>query len=171
VLTRAHYRYLVLEQCIGGALFNFAFNAAIAWPFFHGFADVPLWGVTSIASDTLSTCFLLPFMTCVVVTRLARREIRRGRFDVPGWRRSAHPILGRLPRNTEMRGLLLGALCLALVAPVALGVFVSLQIQTLPFREFLVFKSTFAGVLGGIFTPVVALASLGDAVAVPAAKG
>lgn len=163
MLTGAHYRYLVLEQCIGGALFNFAFNAAIAWPFFHGLSRVPFWGVTSIASDTITTCFMLPFMTCVVVTRLAIREIRRGRFDVPGWRRSAHPILGRLPANTELRGLVLGVLCLLVVTPVTLGVFVSSKIETLPFRDFLIFKSTFAGVLGGIFTPIVALASLGDA--------
>jgi hypothetical protein len=162
-MTGAHYRYLVLEQCIGGALFNVGFNLAIAWPMFRTLPSVPLWGTMSIAADTLSTCFLLPFMTCVVVTRLAVREIRRGRFDPPGWRRSSHRILGRLPSNTQVRALLLGALGLAFVAPVTLLVFVAMGVTSLPLREFLIFKSASSGVLGGIFTPIVALASLGDA--------
>jgi hypothetical protein len=162
-MTGAHYRYLLLEQCAGGALFNVGFNLAIAWAMFRALPSVPLWGTMSIAADTLSTCFLLPFMTCVIVTRLAVREIRRGRFDAPGWRRSSHRILGRLPTNTQARALLLGILGLAVVAPPTLLVFVALGVTELPLRDFLIFKSTYAGVLGGIFTPIVALASLGDA--------
>lgn len=162
-MNGAHHRYLWLEQGAGGALFNVGFNLAIAWPMFRGISSVPLWGTMSIAGDTVSTCFLLPFMTCLIVTRLAVREIRRGRFDAPSWRRSSHRILGRLPANTEVRALLLGALGLAILSPLTLLVFVALGVTELPLRQYLIFKCAYSGVLGGIFTPIVALASLGDA--------
>lgn len=162
-MTGAHYRYLLLEQGAGGFLVNVAINAAIAWVVFHSLGSVPLWGVTSIALDTVATCFLLPFMTCVIVTRLALREIRRGRFDAPNWRRASSPTLRRLPASTEGRAVFLGGICVAILAPLTIWALVLAGVDALSFQRFLVFKSLFAGILGGALTPIIALAALGDA--------
>jgi len=35
-------------------------------------------------------------------------------------------------------------------------------VEELGFRNFILFKSLFAGLLGGVLTPVIALAALGD---------
>ncbi len=163
LLTGAHYRYLLLEQGAGGTLVNIAINAAIAWPLFHTLEQVPLWGTMSIAGDTISTCFLLPFATCVIVTRLAAREVRRGRFPAPRFRRARSPWLKRLPASTEVRGILLGIVCTATLAPLTILVLALLGIDQLGFHGFLALKSLFAGALGGLLTPVIALAALGDA--------
>jgi hypothetical protein len=161
-MTGAHYRYLLLEQGAGGFLVNVGINLAIAWALFRSLASVPLWGATSIAGDTVATCFLLPFMTCVIVTRMAVREIRRGRFAAPSWRRTSSPTLARLPANTERRALLLGGITVATLAPLTICLLVVIGIDQLSFQNFLVFKSLFAGILGGALTPVIALAALGD---------
>jgi hypothetical protein len=54
-MSPEHRRFLVLEQGIGSALFNFVLNGAIAWLLFRSFERVPLWGQQSIAGDTIGT--------------------------------------------------------------------------------------------------------------------
>src|SRR6266566_2703456 len=71
-VSRAHRRYVFLEQGVGAAGFNFLLNAAIAWLMFRGAEAVPLWGQQSIAGDTIGTSIILPFLTCLIATRLAR---------------------------------------------------------------------------------------------------
>src|SRR5262249_59211424 len=84
-MSPAQQRYLVLEQGVGAAIVNFVFNAGIAALFFYGQTHVPLWGAQCIAGDTLGTTFILPFITCLVVTRIARGQMRGGRPIGLGW--------------------------------------------------------------------------------------
>jgi len=64
-VSPAQRRYLLLEQGVGAAGFNFLLNAAIAWLMFRGADVVPLWGQQSIAGDTIGTSIILPFLTCL----------------------------------------------------------------------------------------------------------
>src|SRR5205823_4376911 len=100
-------RYLLLEQGVGAAVFNFVLNAAIAWAMFRSVDVVPLWGQQSIMGDTIGTCFLLPLLTCLIVTRLVRGHMRAGKVASLGWTRASHPVLGWLPRTTPRRGVAL----------------------------------------------------------------
>jgi hypothetical protein len=162
-MTDVHYRYLWLEQGIGAAIFNVVVSAGIAWLLFRPLDVVPLWGPQSIAGDTIATCFFLPFLTCLIVTRLAHREVRRGRLPAPRWRRTSHPVLRRLPAGTGRRAVVLGVLGVLLVAPVTIALLDAANIGALGFTGFVSFKALYAGVLGAAVTPVVALAALGDA--------
>src|SRR2546428_6686539 len=119
-MSPAVRRYLLLEQGVGAAVFNFVINAAIAWAMFRSVAVVPLWGQRSIMGDTIGTCFLLPLITCLIATRLARGHVRAGKVASLGWARASHPALGWLPRATARRGVALGLACIALLAPPAL---------------------------------------------------
>ena len=83
-MSPAQRRYLVVEQGVGAAVFNFVLNAVIAWLMFRRQDVVPLWGQQSIAGDTIGTSLLLPLITCLVVTRLARGHVSLRR------RRRAH---------------------------------------------------------------------------------
>src|SRR5262245_37741695 len=87
-MSRGHRRYLLVEQCVGSAVVNFAINAAIAWALFRGLERVPLWGDQSIMGDTVATSVILPFITALIVTPLARREVRTGRLAPLGWTRA-----------------------------------------------------------------------------------
>ena len=162
-ITDAHRSYLLLEQGIGSVVINLVLNAGIAWLLFRGLAVVPLWGDQSIAGDTIATTLILPFLTCLIVTRLAHGEVRKGRFDAPAWRRGSHAVLGRLPGKTLARAVVIAVASVIIFVPPALAAFSILGITELPFRTFLIFKSIYAGILGGLVAPVIALSALGDA--------
>ena len=159
-LTRwssAQRRYLVLEQGLGSIFVNLGLNAAVAWALFRGMSSVPLWGSQSILGDTVATCMLLPLMTAIIVSALTHRAVRMGRLEpLPSARL---PFAGR----PVARGVALGALCVALVAPLAIGGFVAAQTAQLSFGSFVAFKAGFAALLGLPVTPLVAWAALTDA--------
>ena len=90
-MSPAHRRFLVLEQGVGSVVVNLAINGAVAFLMFRGAASVPLWGQQSIAGDTVGTTFLLPFITCLVVTKLARAQVRAGRVAPFARKNSAFP--------------------------------------------------------------------------------
>jgi len=164
-LDLAHRRYLLIEQGIGSAIFNLLLNGAIAWFMTRSLERVPLWGTDlSIAGDTIGTTFMLPFFTCLIVTRLARGQVVRGRLPPVAWRRDSHAALGRLPARTLPRALVLGLATLVAVAPVAVWALTVFEVNDLGVWRFVAFKALFAAVLAAIVTPIVALGALGDTV-------
>src|SRR5260370_7320498 len=69
--TPAQRRYMLLDNGVGPFVINFLINAVIAWLLFRHATHVPLWGQSSIAGDTIATSFLLPLITCLIVTPIA----------------------------------------------------------------------------------------------------
>jgi hypothetical protein len=156
-VSPAHRRFLLLENGLGSAFVNFLINAGIALLLFRHLDVVPLWGTESIAGDTIGTCFFLPFLTGLIVTRLARRRVAAGEIEGSGWTRATHPVLGWLPRRTVRRSLALGGLCAAAVAPAAIATLTILDVRELPLGRFVLAKAVFAAVLAALVTPVIAL--------------
>src|SRR5262249_22322469 len=147
---------------VGAAIVNFVLNAGIAALLFYGQSTVPLWGQQSIAGDTIGTTFFLPLFTCLIVTRIARGQIRGGRPIGLGWTRVTHPVLGWLPIGTFRRGVVFGLLTMALVAPPAVWALTVLDVTILSFRQFVLFKATFAAALAAVVTPVIALWAIAE---------
>ena len=162
-MPRAVRHYLLVEQGVGAAVFNFVLNAAIAGAMFRSVDVVPLWGQQSIMGDTIGTCFLLPFLTCLIATRLARGHVRAGKVAPLGWTRASHPLLGWLPQSTARRGVALGLACIALLAPLAFIALRVLDVAGLSFWRFVVFKGGFAAVAAALVTPLVALWAIAEA--------
>jgi hypothetical protein len=159
-LSSAQRRYLVFEQGLGSIFVNLGLNAGIAWALFGGVGSVPLWGAQSIAGDTIGTCLLLPLLTTLIVSALTHRAIRTGRLDALS--AVSLPLAGR----PLARGVVLSLASVALVAPLAIGGFVLARTPELSFGDFVLFKATFAALLGLPITPLVAWAALADARAV-----
>lgn len=153
----AHLRYVLLEQGLGSAVVNFLLNGAIAWALFRDFAVVPLWGQQSIVGDTFGTTFFLPFLTCLIVTRMARHHMQARQLGGLGWTPASHPALGWLPAGTLRRGLALGLICVVAVAPPAVWALSQLGISGMSLWGFITFKATFAAALAAVVTPVIAL--------------
>lgn len=156
-MNPAHRRYLLMEQGVGAAVVNFLLNALIAAVVFRHYAVVPLWGQQSIAGDTVGTTFVLPLLTCLIVTRLAHRQIRAGTLAQLDWTRTSHPLLGWLPTGTLARAAVLGVVCAVLTAPATVWMLAALDVTAMSFGWFVLFKATFAAALAAIVTPVVAL--------------
>jgi hypothetical protein len=157
-----HVRFLVVEQGIGAALVNFLLNGAIAWLLFRGVEQVPLWGQQSIAGDTVGTCFFLPFLTTLIVTPLARRQVRAGSLAALPWSRDTHPPLRWLPGGTARRGLVLGVATALLVAPLTIALLPRFAVHELSFWSFVWFKAAFAAVLALIVTPIISVWAIAE---------
>src|SRR5438046_2433942 len=168
-VSPAQRRYLLLEQGVGAAVFNFLLNAAIAWLIFRGAEMVPLWGQQSIAGDTIGTSIILPFLTCLIATRLVRGHVRSGKGAPLGWSRDTQPWLGWLPPGALARGLALGRAGLLVFAPPVLLAHVALGVTQHGLGGFVVFKASFAAAEALVVTPLVALWAIAEGPGAPAA--
>lgn len=161
-MTPTLRRYLLLEHGFGSAVFNFVLNGTIAWLLFRRVAEVPLWGQQSIAGDTIGTSLFLPLITCLIVTPLVRRHTRARDLGTLGWSPTANALLHWLPAGTFRRGLVLGATCLLVVAPLAVGALGAMGVTGMPLWHFVVFKAVFAAALALAVQPLIALWAVGS---------
>jgi hypothetical protein len=168
VLSDDQRRFMFWHAIVGAAIVNLILNALIAWLSVRNEDSVPRWAVPlldkpSTITDTVGTFFILPLLTCLIFTAVARRELRHGRVMPLGWSWSPKSALRRLPRSTFRRGLALGALCTAALGPPAVALIVILGVDDLSVGEFVTFKAVFGVVLGMLVTPIVALWALSEA--------
>ncbi len=153
-MSPVHKRFLLLEEGVGSVIVNLALNGLIAFLTFRGAATVPLWGQQSIAGDTIGTTFLLPLITCLIVTPLARRQVRAGRVPPV----SGTPLgLHLMPGHTFRRGARLGLLTTIVIAPATIATLAALGVTQQSFWGFVTFKAVFAAALGAVVTPLIAL--------------
>jgi hypothetical protein len=156
-LTPPQRRFVLLDNGVGPFVANLLINGVIAWALFRNATHVPLWGQSSIAGDTIATAFLLPAITCLIVTPLARGRVRSGRLAAASgaaWR--------WIPRNMLWRALLIGLLGLLVLTPPTLLVFDALRVGQLSPWHFVYFKATFAAVEGALVTPFLALWAISE---------
>jgi len=157
-LTPAQRRFLLLDNGVGPFVVNLLLNGVIAWLLFRNATHVPLWGQSSIAGDTIVTAFLLPAITCLIVTPLARGRVRSGQLPAAvdaAWR--------WIPHNMLWRALLIGLIGLIALTPLTLCVFGVLRIGELSPWHFVYFKAGFAAVEGALVTPFLALWAISEA--------
>jgi hypothetical protein len=153
-LSAEHRRLLILDNGVGSAVFNFALNALIAWALFRTATAVPLWGQQSVAGDTLITGFMLPFFTCLIVSRIVERRVTQG--HVPRLAPADLPRASWPRRSALARSLVLGAAGVVLAAaPVVAALSASGFSGFDGLWPFIGFKAAFAAVLAAIVTPVI----------------
>ena len=152
-LSDRHRRFLLIDQGVVPMVFNLVLNGGIAWALFRSTAAVPLWGDSSVGVDLLATAFLLPFLTCVIVSSLVARDVRSGK--VPPLPSAQLPRSGWSERSSSTRGLFLGFAgvlfgAVPIVWALSLG-----QAQPFPVPSFVLFKAVWASMLALMVTPVV----------------
>jgi hypothetical protein len=159
-------RWIVVNAVVVTAGVNLVVNALIARVSLGSTAIVPLWAVPlldkpSTITDTVGTFFILPLVTCVMLTTFMGVERRRGRLspvrsaDTASW-------LGRLPTGRVQRGAVIGAVCTALLSPVAVILLLVADFGDVSTTAFVVYKAALGVVLGAVVTPVIALLAMAD---------
>lgn len=160
-LSDRHRRFLLIEQGAIPALFNLVLNGLIAWALFRSRVAVPLWGDSSVGVDLIATAFLLPFLTCLIVSSIVARQVRSGR--VPPLPPGQRPHSGWFERSPSARGLFLGALGISFgAAPIVWALSLG-NAQPFPVTSFVVFKAVWAAMLALLVTPVVGWWALANA--------
>jgi hypothetical protein len=166
-LPASHRRWILVNAVTISAVVNLALNAGIAWASATGRTDIPLWatpliGGPSTITDTVGTFFLLPFITCLLVTTAVRRDQHRGVLTRLPDARTAYPALSLLPPNRATRGVLCGALCVAALEPPALPILIATNFGHLSVTGFVAYKAILGVVLGAVVTPAIALCAMAD---------
>ncbi len=159
--SERHRQFFLIEQCAVPALFNVVLNALIAWALFRSVAAVPLWGDASVGVDLLATGFILPFLTCLIVSAIVGRQVRSGKLPrLPSDQLSLSRWAERSP---ALRGLFLGSVGVVLGAVPIVWALSLGQAQPIPLQSFIVFKAVWAGMLALLVTPVVGWWALANA--------
>lgn len=159
-LAASHRRFLLVEQSLVPAAFNFVLNGGIAYLLFRTAESVPLLGESSIVGDTLITSFLLPFATCLIVTGLIHKRVAAGKLQALA---SAPPGgLGAFfaTRGKALRGALLGIAGVVLLGAPTLLVLSAAGVDSLARDAFLWFKAGYAGALAAVAQPAIAWLAL-----------
>ena len=162
-LSSLQRQYLLVAQCVIPFVINFVLNGVIGLLMYRGVDPVPTWGVESSAGpDLIGTCFILPAITCLVVTPLVRRDIRLGKVEratqsqhVPGW-------LRLFQRPLAIRALFFGLASVMTVGGLAAAVLLSAGPVEFGHSFFLWLKASFGALLGGVVTPIIGLVALAE---------
>jgi hypothetical protein len=161
VLSAKHRSWLIREQVIAPAVINFTLNAGIAWLLFRGRGVVPLWGEGGIAQDALATLFLLPFLTCVIVTPLVRRAVGAGKVPPLDAAIGLPASIERLPRALLARAATLGLGGIVAGAPLVLGA-VAVAGGALTVPTLVLSKGVYTAALAALIGPMIALRTLAE---------
>ncbi|HZO58390.1 MAG TPA: hypothetical protein VFB51_01740 [Solirubrobacterales bacterium] len=164
-LTPAHKRFLVRDAILIAAFVNAALSALIAWLITVGEDEVPVSAVPlaegpSVLVDSVATCFVLPFLTTLLITTVIWKEMREGHLTrIP---RAAGSLAERLPKTRLRRASWIGLGCLATFGPIAAAGVLLFDYGDISIGEFVLYKAIFGIVLGAAVTPWIALAAFGD---------
>lgn len=115
----SHRKFFLLNVCLLPGMLGFFCSAGLAWLLYQHMAEIPLWGIVSIATDALLSAFVIPFTLCFVVTFFVKRLVYMGRLHAL---KNADQLDFHLPlpiRSVFLRAVLIGfigVLCAA--APV-----------------------------------------------------
>ena len=96
--------------------------------------------------DTVATCFVLPFLTTLVITTVIWGEMRNGHLtEIP---RAAGSFADRLPKTRLRRATMVGLICLVLFGPLSAAGVLLFDYGDISIGEFVLFKAIFGIVLG-----------------------
>ena len=158
-LAASQQRFLLVEQSLVPFGINFVLNGAIAWALFRAAESVPFAGQSSIVGDTLITSFLLPLLTCLIVTALLQKQIATGKLA--RFAEAPRGLAGFLAARGKLaRGALLGVAAVVLVALPTLLALSAAGVEALARDSFLWFKAVYAGGLAALVQPAIAWLAL-----------
>jgi hypothetical protein len=154
-----------INAVVIAAFINAGLSALIAWGSAVSEDEVPLWaaplvGGPSTIVDSIATCFILPFITTLIITTVIWHELREGRF-APLSRREAGLLAGAPPTRLR-RAVYFGLICLLVFAPPVALVVALTDFGDISVGDFVLYKAIFGIVLGAIVTPPIALTAMTD---------
>jgi len=148
-VSSEYRKFLLRDQALYPAFFNALFNGAITWLLFRSREVAALWGEGGFAIDLLATAFLLPLISCLIVSPLVTRQVSSGKLSPlesaavwPLWSRAL--LLG-------FAGLLFAAVPLVLLLSLLQAP--ELQLST---QDYALYKALWTALIAAAVTPVIA---------------
>jgi hypothetical protein len=165
-LPTSHRRWIVFKAVIAGVVINLILNGIIDSLGVSGLDQVQVWGgpmdETSFFWSAILTLFLLPLITCALVTTAIWRDVRLGSLESLGQLRKAHRWLAALPATRLRRGIAFGALAVVVFAPPLALTLLLADVSELTRQQYVAWHTALAVALGALVTPVIALYAMVD---------
>lgn len=153
-LSDRHRSFLIIEQSFFAGLINLVINGVIAWLLMRSLTEIPLWGETSMGVDLLATGFLLPFFTCMVVSKLTRGQVQNGKL--PALEPSQIRPVGFHRRSSLFRAILVGVIGVIFASGPLVALLDLAQAAPVPLMSFITFKAIWAGLFAMVVSPIIA---------------
>ena len=160
-LSSETVRYLVIGQVAIPCVINIAVNFVLGLIAFSSEPFMTTWNLDKgAAADSIGTCFFLPFITCLIATPIVRRHLATGVLsgipssELPRWARfMSGPVL--------IRAFKFGVAGITLLGGPVCAVYWLQAGESIETARFIAVKVIFAGVLGIIVTPMIAIVAMG----------
>ncbi len=158
MLTSEHKNFLLVHQSLVPAGFNFVINGLIAWLLFRSLDTLTLWGEHGIAGDLLITAFLLPMLTCLIVSPLITKQVRNKKLSVLS--SALQAAQGMATKALVLRALFLGVVGLIFAAAPIVWLLDLVESQgvtiVLGSLDYALYKAVWAALMAMVITPVIA---------------
>ncbi len=160
-LLKEHKRVLLIENGVISAMFNFFINGLIAWLIFRSLVHIPLWGQPSVAADILATAFMLPFITCIIVSSIVSSQTQAGK--IPRLTAEQYPASEWFLRSSLFKAVCLGLMCVVFTAIPIVWILELGQAQVFTTSSFILFKAVWGALLALTVSPLIAWWALAKA--------
>lgn len=155
-------KFLTIEIIVS-AIINGGFGMLFGWLLGKSMQSIPFSGTGGIVPDVLATTFLTGFLTTLIVTPILRGRIEK--WDAEGGKPVVAQYSGTgymkfLPQNLWARAFIIGLICVAILAPIVLGVLHISNAAPLTPHDFMWIKALYGAFIGSLLTPFVFLPML-----------
>jgi hypothetical protein len=155
-MEQIHQKYVLVETIIS-AVINAVVSALFVWIVFHGLKNVVMWGPNGLAFDLVPTTFMITLMTCIALTLVTRKRMRKG--IVP---HLSGPRVFQLPKNAILRGLTMAVVATVLLVPATVGILIAANAAPMAYGHVMIYKIVYGALLGLVVTPVILINALKD---------
>ena len=162
ILNKEQRLLLSRSFIITPAVINFILNGVIAFATYRSRSSVALWGADGMSIDIILTSFLLPFLTCLIVTPIVWQLVERGDQSAVSWTRFDFWWLAWLPERKWTRAGTIGVATALGGGAVLLGGLYLVKVENFSPNGAIALKAIYGALLAGLVTPLLALASLAD---------
>lgn len=160
-LSNRHRRFLLIDQGALPTLPNLMINVVVTWLVNRSSSVIPLWGPKGLSTDLLTSGFILPFLSCFIISPIIAGKVRCGKLPPLLPEQCPHSRWFRRPR--WMRGVLLGTAGVIFgAAPIVWALSLG-QAQPFPLGSYVLFKSVWASMLALLVMPIISWWALANA--------
>lgn len=164
-LPAPNRRWILVNALLVPVFLNVVITSGIDLLSIAGHGEIQLWGPPLVRPSSgwtvIGTLFILPLITCLLVTTAVHADLEKGtleRLD-SGFRRGRG---AGLPATRLRRGVAMGVAANLLLAPPLLLAMTLLDFPDLAHGPYVLIHAAFAVALGLFVTPVIALMAMTD---------
>ncbi len=151
----------MVEQGVIPFFINVVLNGVITWLVFGTQGLVPMWGLGNVGFDLLLTGFMLPFATCMIVSRVIAGQLRSGKVALLP--KDQVPETGPAHQPIWLRAIGLGGLGVLLASAPVVAALALADVTGFAATAFIAFKAGWGGILGAVVSPWIAWWALASA--------